>query len=315
MTNILNKALELPKYMKAIRNRELLRMPVYITERCNSRCKTCRIWAKKDPKDMPIWMLERVLDNEAFIVLQGGEPIIHPDIGTILGLLRKRGVGYQLFSNGILAEKLVGLVEEYGVPNVALSCDGGREAYKRARGVDNFGNIVRLLGELAGRTNLELSFIVSPWNTRGDLLEVARLAKQFGAVFHVDVYDEISYFGTTAPRLREIYRADDAVSFPNSKCLKLYNRWLKGDIELPCYSVKFSCFITTDGTVYSCGRKLVPLGSLRRRNLREIWDSPKTAEIQDGLSRNCNGCFATCYRNIDVAFASVFPKFVLGRLL
>ena len=131
---------------------------------------------------------------------------------------------------------------------------------------------------------------------------------------NVDVYDEIEYFGATKPRMREIYKADDTQSFPKSKCLRLYNGWLRGDVRLPCYSVKFSCFVATDGTVYPCGRNLIPLGSLRRHSLMEIWDSPKTVETQGELAETCNRCWATCYRSVDMALASLFPDFILGRL-
>lgn len=318
LKDYLNKALEFPKYFRAIKNRELIRMPVYITERCNSHCLTCQIWRKKNPIDMPLEMIEGIVDStdrkRAFIVLQGGEPIMHPNIEGILGLLREKGCKYQLFSNGIMVDKLVYLVNKYDVPNVALSCDGMREAYKKVRGVDNYKGIVRLLSELYGIAELELSYIISPWNTREDLLGVAKLARQYGASLNIDVYDEIEYFGTVEPRAREIYKADDMATFPKNKCLRLYNDWLKGDVRLPCFSVRISCFITTDGMVYSCGRKLMPLGDLSKQSLMEIWNSPKTVEIQEKLENTCNDCFSTCYRNVDVAFASVFPKFILERI-
>jgi len=315
----LSKAFAFPKYLRAIRNRELIRMPIYITERCSSHCKTCGIWRKKNPIDMSVEMIRGILDSvdckKADIVLQGGEPIMHPDVEEILCLLRERGCKYQLFSNGILADKLVYLVNKYDVPNVALSCDGGREAYKKARGVDNYLNIVRLLGDLNGLTRLEVSYIISSWNSRKDLLTVAKLSKRFGATLNIDVYDEIEYFGTNAPRMGGIYKADDLASFPKNKCLRLYNDWLKGGVALPCYSVRISCFITTDGGVYSCGRALVKLGDLSKQSLAEIWNSPHTVRVQDELTHGCNKCFSTCYRNTDVAFALVFPKAVLERLL
>jgi MoaA/NifB/PqqE/SkfB family radical SAM enzyme len=254
---------------------------------------------------MSVKMLEGILDstdNKAFLVIQGGEPILHPQIEDILGLLKNRKCQYQLFSNGIWSENLLRLVKKYDVQNVALSCDGTNKVYEEIRGIKNYANILWLLEQLNRNGNkIEISYIISQWNNRDELLKIAQLAKEYRANFHVDVYDEIKYFGTNTPRMKENYKADDVVSYPVSKVLRLYNEWLiKGDISLPCHSILFSCFITTNGGVYSCGRKLEPLGNLNNKSLSDIWNSSETKKIQNELHDTCNECFATCYRNIDV---------------
>jgi len=308
---ILDKAVALPKYLKMIRNRELQKATIYITERCNSRCLTCNIWQKKNPKDMSVEMIKDIVSNNIFIVLQGGEPLLHPKIDEILTLLQ--GHDYQMFSNGILADKLYDYVIRYHIPQVALSCDGTGEFYKKARGVDNYKNVERLVKALSKITTVEVSYIVSPWNNREELLKVHELCKENGAHLHIDVYAEMKYFNTVTPRMEEIYKADDCEKYPSSKVLRTYSKWIKGDAEAFCHSVRFSCFITTDGGVYACGRKMTKSGDLNTQSLREIWKSENTLKVQNEL-RHCNYCWATCYRNIDVALNDVLPKFILERL-
>jgi len=310
------KAVELGKYMKAIRNRELLRVAVYITERCNSRCRICGVWRKKNPQDIEMAVFRRVLDGagrSTHLAVLGGEPLLHPNIEKMLWMLRHRGCSYNLETNGVLAEKLVELTKKYEIPEVQLSCDGGKEAYRKIRGIDNFDNIVRLVENLSPITRVRVNYVICPWNTRGDLLEVKALCDKHSVDLSVEVYDMFEYLGTPRINTDGIYEADDTQPFPRSLLLRLYGKWKQGDLFLPCHSVKWSCVVVPDGEVYLCTHKMVSLGNLKERTLAMIWRSGRTRELQDKYT-DCNGCWSGCYRNLDVGMAVLDPRYV-GRVL
>ena len=311
MPRQLNKGIEFAKILKAIRNRELLLLALFTTERCNSHCQNCRIWAKENPMDMPISMIENIIDDvpNAEIAIGGGEAILHPNIEEIIKLFNQKKRSYVMISNGIKADYLEFLVNEYGVPNLGLSCDGTWEVYQQARGVDNYDNIIYLLRRLKGKTNLHLSYLVSEWNNREELLQISELSKQYNVGLHVDCYDEIPYYDTTAARIKKIYKADDVQSYPTNKCLRLYNKWIGGDYKIPCHMAKYTCSVGAGGDVFCCERQPIILGNLNEQKLSVIWHSAKTIKIQDELV-SCNKCLATCHRAVDVAISDLIPKLV-----
>ena len=312
----LTQARRFYKYAKAIKNRELIRLPLYITERCDSRCKTCHIWAKRSQIDMPIEMIKNILRDaapDAVVTLLGGEPIMHPQIEEILELLRGRE--YMLVTNGMNPVRVEFLVTKYSVPYVILSCDGTWEAYKNARGVDNYDNVVLLLKNLRGKTKASISYTISYWNSREELLKIVQLCKDNGATIDIQVYDVVPYFNnSTTPTMMDIYKADDVIGFPFNKILRLHSQGMRGECTLPCYAARYSCQIEANGDVQACGRRYNLLGNLNTQSLAEIWNSPHTFEVQKKLV-HCNGCWGTCYRGVEMGLTTLIPKFVLERIM
>lgn len=309
--SLLGRAVELGKYVKAIKKRELLRVAVYITERCNSRCRICGVWKRKDPQDMPMGIFRRVLDGagqRTHLAILGGEPLLHPNIEKMLRMLKSRGCDYNLETNGILAERLFELTKRYKIPEIQLSCDGRKDTYRKIRGVDSYDNIAWLIERLPQITKVRVNYVICPWNTREDLLAVKELCDEFGVELDVEVYDVFEYLDTPKIETDGIYKADDVQPFPRSLLLRLYDKWSKGSLRLPCYSVKWSCVVVPDGEVYLCTHKMVSLGNLREGTLAAIWQSDKARALQNKYME-CNDCWSGCYRNVDIALAVIDPRY------
>lgn len=305
------------KLVKAVRRRELKVLGVYITEKCNSHCRICHMWKKKDPKDMTLGMFEGILGSidrdKTTLVIEGGEPLLHPRIGEILGELKRGGFFYNIVSNGILAEKLYQLVKEYDTPGVVLSCDGLREAYKRIRGIDNFNNIAWLAERLPQLTPTRINYVICPWNTREDLLGVKELCDRFGITLDISIYGDFEYWDTDTTPMREIYKADDLDIFPGSLLLRLYPKWASGKLRLPCHTMRISCTVIPDGTVCLCAHKFMPLGNINAQPLMDVWRSDEAERVHLEYV-DCNDCWARCYRHLDVTMALLNPRYI-GRIL
>ena len=198
---------------------------------------------------MPIELFESIINdvpNGVHVNITGGEPLLHPKINEILALLSKQNKSYTLLSNEILADKLVEIVRSEGVKKLELSCDGPKVTYKHVRGVDNYDNIVRIVDELRDEVDIGINFTMNPLNTKKDLIKVKRFCDSRGVYLAVGVYDNPEYFDTTIKK-EELYDADGLASYPVNRYIRLYNSWLGGNLRLPCYSIRFSCFILPQG--------------------------------------------------------------------
>ena len=117
-------------------------LPVLILNphsRCNCRCTMCDIWKTTDARELSVQDLERQIESVdrlqvRWVVLSGGEPLMHSDLWRLMDLLRERQVRITLLSSGLLlgrhAESLVRSVDD-----VIVSLDGPREVHNSIRGV------------------------------------------------------------------------------------------------------------------------------------------------------------------------------------
>lgn len=98
----------------------------YITNMCNSGCKTCSIWRNKKRCDLSPEKIEDVLRAfpEADYVIGGGEAILHNRIGDIFSILDYYAVNFTLLSNCIMLDKLKSYCERCDIRNVTVSYDG-----------------------------------------------------------------------------------------------------------------------------------------------------------------------------------------------
>ena len=73
---------------------------------CNCICKTC--YNREHPRAKPLDEIARELDvifaerRVEFVGILGGEPLLHPDLVRIVEMIKARGVGAVLLTNGIL---------------------------------------------------------------------------------------------------------------------------------------------------------------------------------------------------------------------
>ena len=219
------------KFIYGIARRKLRNIVVYTTNRCNSRCRTCFIWKKQPKTDILTKTISKILKDETSkgttLKITGGEFLLHPEYKEILTLINESGLKYQLFSNGILVERLIQTVRKFKVREVALSCDGLRGKYSEIRSVDGFENIVRIINELRGGTDITLNYTISPLNSKSDLRQVADFADASKVKLAVGIFNRPEYFGVKMAR-NKAYNLDGITG----KCLQVRRRFLNKYIEL-----------------------------------------------------------------------------------
>lgn len=148
-----------------MRDNKLIQL--YITNMCNSRCKTCGIWKNKEREELyygDIFKVFKAFPNADYVI-GGGEAILHRDIEDILTIAKDMNINYTLLSNCICIDKLYELVIKYNIPNITISFDG--LVHDRIRGVaGNFSKIVEFKYKCDnnGINNIKFSYTYSKYN-------------------------------------------------------------------------------------------------------------------------------------------------------
>ena len=119
----------------------LRKVYVEVTSACNLACATCIRHAWDEALGhMPLARFVRLLDGLPGVTqshrrpitlsLSGfGEPLIHPDFLTLVGLARARGLRAEIITNGTLLDAaLARELIDLGVSQITVSMDGGDEA-------------------------------------------------------------------------------------------------------------------------------------------------------------------------------------------
>ena len=102
---------------------------LYVTDRCNLDCHYCNEYDNSRPhpklEDLKTWMRQIRSLGVARIGLQGGEPLMHPDITEVVRFARELGFDpVSMASNGfLLTRELLGELERAGLHSLSLSVD------------------------------------------------------------------------------------------------------------------------------------------------------------------------------------------------
>ena len=108
--------------------------------RCNCRCTMCDIWKNTDADELHLADVEEQLKslenlNVSWIVLSGGEALMHRDLWKITAALRTRNVRITLLSSGLLLSREAARIVEH-IDDMIVSLDGPAEIHDAIRGVN-----------------------------------------------------------------------------------------------------------------------------------------------------------------------------------
>lgn len=109
--------------------------------RCNCRCIMCDIWRLRQVREITADDMRSHLDSlralkVRWVVLSGGEPLMHSDLGSLCRLLRSESIRITILTTGLLLKPYAISVAE-NVDDVIVSLDGPSEVHDRIRSVPN----------------------------------------------------------------------------------------------------------------------------------------------------------------------------------
>jgi MoaA/NifB/PqqE/SkfB family radical SAM enzyme len=243
------------------------------TTKCNSLCPMCSIRERASGKEMSLEQIKCVFQKLkkagiCWVYVQGGEPLLRPQIKEIL-LFLKKNFEARLITNGLLLSEDF---QEFLVKNrigITISVDTLRkDRYRKIRGINAWGKLfsnIRLLRE-KNYGNVSLHCTVSRLNI-DEVFDIRAFALENGFFFSALPYiSGIGIAGKEAEglkpgnpelssvfeRLAELEKNEDYIaSLVYSDVLA----YLKGANIGPCDALSYSVYLTQEGLISPCLEK------------------------------------------------------------
>lgn len=339
----------MPSFTESAR-RQLTRMthriyslPVVVLmphSRCNCRCVMCDIWqANHNKQELMRADLARHLDDfhrlhVRWVVLSGGEALMHSNLWTLCELLAESNIKISLLSTGLLLKQHAPDIVRW-CQEVIVSLDGSREVHDAIRNVprayDRLAEGVAALRAREGDLRVTARCVLQRRNFR-DLSNIIAAAHELAldqiSFLAADVSStafnrpqpwdggRIADVALTAPEvadfegvLEEVFarwREDFASGFIAESPAKLrrlvrYYAALNGAgdfAENHCNAPWVSTVVEADGTVRPCFFHGA-LGNIHENSLAEILNSPQAIAFRRDLDMQndpiCRKCVCTLY--------------------
>lgn len=301
-----------------------LNLVASVTYRCNSRCRTCRVW-QREAQEMTLEEWGKVFASIGtapyYLTFSGGEPFLRDDLADlVLAACRVCRPGViTIPTNGLLTDAVAAGVREIvrDVPDtqvvINLSLDAWGEEHDRIRGVP--GGFDKAMETYRALRGLEASNLV---------LGIHTVISRFNVARFPHIYRELnelapdSYITEVAEERRELDTVgmditpspeeyDRAAGFLLSNVdnhpargfaritrafRKRYYR-LAGEIlrqrcqVIPCYAGWASGHIAPDGDVWTCCIRAESVGNLRDvdYDFGALWFGPQADALRRSIRR------------------------------
>jgi SynChlorMet cassette radical SAM/SPASM protein ScmF len=303
----------------------------YLTEGCNLRCRHC--WLEpphqSENKQFPSLdpeLFRHILEQArplglASVKLTGGEPLMHPRIGELLGILRDEKIRFIVETNGVLCTPALArdLVRS-GMFHVSVSLDGAdADTHEWVRGVKGcFDAAIGGIGNLiAAGIRPQVIMTIMRRNV-GQIEPLVRLSESLGA--------SSIKFNIVQPTARGVKMHEAGETLSVREIVRL-GGWVENELstgtKLPLHyshPVAFrplgkmygregsGCGICNvhrilgvlgNGSYALCGiGETVPelvFGDAAHDSLAEVWSgNPVLREIRDGLPHRLGGICGNC---------------------
>ncbi len=300
-------------------------LTVSVTNRCNSRCKTCNIYKKQNTDELTLDEWEkaaRTIGKDVFwITFSGGEPFLRRDFVDLICLFYNlcRPSIINIPTNGLLTESIPDTVERIAVfcskakIVVNVSIDEVGERHDEIRGVSgNYERGSKTFGKLKDLKLSNLSVGIHTVISRFNVDNFKEIHQEMMG-FHPDSYvteiaEERAELDTIGADIAPKYeKYIDAIDFHvgemrinNSNGMGAHTRAFRSEYYgmvkemlrdqrqvIPCYASFASVQIAPDGEVWMCCTKAESIGNLREENydFKRIWFSDKADKLRKNIKQ------------------------------
>ncbi|OGI16904.1 MAG: hypothetical protein A2287_08050 [Candidatus Melainabacteria bacterium RIFOXYA12_FULL_32_12] len=278
-------------YMLSIRAFNKKPYPFYvnlvINSRCNLRCAYC--FGHYTDRQTPDWKLEDIkalVDDlhkrgTRYILIQGGEPLLHKDLGGIFEYIHKKGIVTAISTNGQFPDRLRKISEIGLLDNICFSLDGNREGNDIIRGQGTFDKVmesIKVVKELYNtpiRINSTITkYVIDDLDFMAEFVKENKIEWGINYLFKGDEVLGEEDLSPTTEAITEYqhkildYKKKGYPIFTTSKILKYVLNWpldyrqkfasekdskcLLGEKAIKCQYGIYEIVIDEDGRVYPC---------------------------------------------------------------
>jgi len=311
--------------MKKLNMRQIKKIHVGVTYRCNSRCISCNIWKEKKDvsKEISLKDFTRISRSDCIksveeISLCGGEVFLRDDIVDIVKIFSDNtNAKINFITNGLLPNTVKYKVKEMkdlglNLGQLGVSLNGNEKTHDLTRGIKgSFKKVIKtvnIIKKLDIKTGL--GFTITPLNY--NQIEWAyKFAKknEIEIMFLPAIYSK-AFFNQNSTilnldnekktviisQLKKIYN-EKKDYFIDDGLLLYTEKVFQNKKVCNCYAGFWDITVFWDGNVYPClvASKEMLLGNIRTQTLDEIWNSKKTNRMLDFIAKNgCQPCYLIC---------------------
>ncbi len=179
--------------------------------RCNLSCTYCNEFDDHS-EPVPVETINRWIDRLAelgtsIVTISGGEPLMHPELESVIARIRQRNMISGLITNGyLLSRKRIGSLNDSGLEHLQISIDNVEPDETSMKSLKVLDKKLRYLAELADfKVNIN-SVLGSGVKNPEDALVIGKRAVELGFTCTVGlIHDGTGALKPLAGREREIF--------------------------------------------------------------------------------------------------------------
>lgn len=289
--------------------REKKLIQFYLTNRCNSRCKTCPIWKCKEKEDLKLECVKEFIlaNKDADFVYGGGEFFLYPFYNELLEWSEYNDINYTILTNGIMSESIKQTISKY-IPNVTISWDGTK--HDEIRGIpgnsEKIKELVKYIRAAGGKVKLSYTFSKFNYDTIDEDMKVAKevygmdklylaLGRDSDTFSNKDELVAPKDFKPLLKHLNMFYERDVLFLRDWETCVDEF----EGCMLPKCKSVADVITVYSNGDIPLCQgmRSDVIWGNIYEMSQKDL--SEKIKQLKPVNCKYNNDCFSLCQRRYD----------------
>jgi len=294
-----------------------------VTGKCNLRCKHCYgSYGRVQNEELSFEDARKLVDEAKKLgtrrmTLEGGEPLVRPDICELVDYIYSKGIEMSLCTNGLLLPKFVDRLKDK-IDLVVFSLDGNEARHDALRGKGSFKAVMEAADVAAKKGLRSLFFTCLIDENISDIAFVLKTAaeKNGASAFNIVVSKLSGEKDRTAPQKASSEKLRAAMAYiielkkkglpvfyseqnfrqaenwPDFNNERLYTKDInalskeKKKTLIPCQAGRHFCYVESGGGVYPCYQMvgLMKAGNAKTEGLKESFK----------ILENCEYCKA-CY--------------------
>jgi MoaA/NifB/PqqE/SkfB family radical SAM enzyme len=298
---------------------------LFINSICNQKCEHCFYWRNLNRRDdlstEELFALSRSLGRIETLYLSGGEPFLRPEFGEICRQFIRHNKVRQIYvpTNGYFADRTLKQIREtlkekdldLFVPEISL--DGLGEFHNKFRGSPGaFDKAMQTYDALAKlqESDPRLRIHANSTATAVNMDEIRRLTTYlFDRCPKMDHHNlalirgdrknpslqgpNLEEYRRLYEYIRRLWAAREAGRY--GSVVEPMLQWAKSRTAatrtqvIPCRAGVLNAVVYSNGDVSVCEQH-APLGNLRERSFREIWNSPEAQALRKSIAAKACHC-------------------------
>ncbi|HXJ96605.1 MAG TPA: radical SAM protein [Terriglobia bacterium] len=258
--------------------------------RCNLACTYCNEFdavSKPVAIETMLRRVDRLADLGATVItISGGEPLLHPELDSIIRQIRRRGCIATLITNGyLLTPDRIQRLNGAGLDHLQISIDNVRPDGVSMKSLKVLDKKLQALAEHA-TFQVNINSVVGASENPEDAVVVARRARQLKFATTVGiVHDGGGQLRPLGDSEHRVYQQIVRESGQTFSTFAYYNQFQKNLIQgLPnnwsCRAGSRYLYICEDGLVHYCSQQRgapgIPLENYRSQDLKREYESVKS---------------------------------------